>query len=538
MTGPPAPGGPPRAGPASGGDPSTMKIVPVRHPWRWVASAVIVLLIAMLVNTLLFSHVTRGGVREGRFQWGVVGHYLFAPSVLRGIRVTLELTVIAMVAGVIIGIVLAVMRLSPNRLLSATAWVYIWFFRGTPVLVQLVFWYVGISYLYQHIAIGASVALPFVTVHLPFWQSLTTLNSNTLVTSFVAGALGLSLNEGAYMSEIVRAGIISVDEGQTEAAASLGMSKGLTLRRIVLPQAMRVIIPPTGNETISMLKTTSLVSVIAVVDLFQATQNISNTNYEVVPLLMVASLWYLFFTSVMTIGQFYVERYYARGSTRSLPPTPLQRLRAGPRPHGGCARSPRSPRSPGWPRMTDARPWPPSTGSVGCAMRCPWSRPVAVHKSYGRLEVLKGIDLTVRRGEVLCLIGPVRVGEEHVPALHQPPGEDRRRRAVVDGELVGYRQIGQPALRAEGPGGVRQAGRDRHGLPALQPLPPHVRAGQRHLRAGVGQAKASGGPPRTGPASCSTGSGLADKVDATRTSSPAVSSSGWPSPGRWPWTRS
>ena len=328
MTGPPATGHPP-GGPGAGGDPSTMKIVPVRHPWRWVASAVIVVLLGMLVNTLVFSHVTRGGVREGRFQWGVVGHYLFAPSVLRGIEVTLELTVIAMVAGLLIGIVLAVMRLSPSRLLSGTAWVYIWFFRGTPVLVQLFFWYLGISYLYQHFTFGASVALPYVTVHLPFWQSVATINSNTLVTSFIAGAFGLSFNEGAYMSEIVRAGIISVDEGQTEAAASLGMSKGLTLRRIVLPQAMRVIIPPTGNETISMLKTTSLVSVIAGVDLFQATQNISNTNYEVVPLLIVASLWYLFFTSVMTVGQFYVERYYARGSSRSLPPTPFQRLRAG-----------------------------------------------------------------------------------------------------------------------------------------------------------------------------------------------------------------
>ena len=329
MTEPPAPGHPPATvatGPSA--DPSTMKIVPVRHPWRWVASAVILVIVAMLVNTLLFSHVVRGQTREGRFQWGVVGHYLFAPSVLRGIVVTLELTVIAMVAGVVIGIILAVMRLSPNRLLSGSAWVYIWFFRGTPVLVQLFFWYVGISYLYPHLTFGASIALPHYTVHLPFWQGLWTVNSTTLVTSFLAGALGLSLNEGAYMSEIVRAGIISVDDGQTEAAASLGMTKGLTMRRSVLPQAMRVIIPPTGNETISMLKTTSLVSTIAVVELFQATQNISNTNYEIVPLLLVASLWYLFFTSVLTVGQYYVERYYARGSTRALPPTPFQQLRA------------------------------------------------------------------------------------------------------------------------------------------------------------------------------------------------------------------
>ncbi len=302
--------GPPRA---TGSAPT---VVPVRHPWRWVASAVVLVVVAMMVNTLFFSHVERGGVREGRFQWGVVGKYLFYHPILRGIGVTLELTVIAMAAGISIGVVLAVMRLSPNRLLSGSAWIYIWFFRGTPVLVQLFFWYVGITYLYPHLSFG-----------IPFGPDFVTVNANVLVTSFVAGALGLSLNEGAYMAEIVRAGIISVDEGQTEAAQSLGMSRRQTLRLIVLPQAMRVIIPPTGNETISMLKTTSLVYVIAVTELFTATQNVSNANYETVPLLLVASIWYLFFTSILTVGQYYVERHYARGSLRALPPTPLQRLR-------------------------------------------------------------------------------------------------------------------------------------------------------------------------------------------------------------------
>jgi polar amino acid transport system permease protein len=296
--------------------PPALKTVPVRHPGRWVASAVILVLVAMLVNTLFFSSVVRGGVVEGRFQWPVVGKYLFVDPVLRGIGVTLELTVIAMAVGIVLGVVLAVMRLSPNRLLSSTAWIYIWFFRGTPVLVQLTFWYVGITYLYPQLTLG-----------IPFGPAFYTINANTLVTSFIAGALGLSLNEGAYMAEIVRAGIISVDEGQTEAAQSLGMSKAQTLRRIVLPQAMRIIIPPTGNETISMLKTTALVIVIAGADLFAATQNISNANYQIVPLLLVASIWYLFFTSVLTMGQYYVERYYARGSSRALPPTPLQRLR-------------------------------------------------------------------------------------------------------------------------------------------------------------------------------------------------------------------
>jgi polar amino acid transport system permease protein len=295
---------------------AALKTVPVRHPGRWVATGLILVLIALLINTLFFSSVVRGGVVEGRFQWPVVGKYLFARPVLRGIGITLELTAIAMAVGIVMGVLLAIMRLSRSRILSGAAWIYIWFFRGTPVYVQLFFWYVGIAYLYPKLTLG-----------IPFGPAFYTVNANTLITSFVAAALGLSLNEGAYMAEIVRAGIISVDEGQTEAAQSLGMTKLQTMRRIVLPQAMRIIIPPTGNETISMLKTTSLVYAIAVTDLFTATQNISNTNYQIVPLLVVASLWYLFFTSVLTIGQYYVERYYARGSARTLPPTPIQRLR-------------------------------------------------------------------------------------------------------------------------------------------------------------------------------------------------------------------
>ncbi len=296
--------------------PGPVKVVPVRHPGRWVSAAVILVLTAMLFNSLVFSRVVRGNQTEGRFQWDEVRTYLFAAPILRGIEVTLELTVIAMAVGIILGVILAIMRLSPNRLLSGSSWLYIWFFRGTPVLVQLFFWYVGISYLYPHLTFGV-----------PFGPAFFRVNANVLVTPFVAGALGLALNEGAYMAEIVRAGIISVDEGQNEAAHSLGMSKLQTMRRIVLPQAMRVIIPPTGNETISMLKTTSLVYTIALSDLFTASQNISNANYQIVPLLVVASLWYLFFTSVLTVGQFYIERHYARGSARSLPLTPWQRTR-------------------------------------------------------------------------------------------------------------------------------------------------------------------------------------------------------------------
>jgi polar amino acid transport system permease protein len=210
------------------------------------------------------------------------------------------------------------MRLSPNPLVSAGGWLYVWFFRGTPVLVQLLFWYVGIAALYPTINLG-----------IPFGPQFIHINSNSVITGFLAIVLALGLNEGAYMSEIVRAGIISVDEGQTEAAHSLGMTRLQTMRRIVLPQAMRVILPPTGNETISMLKTTSLAINAAGFELLAEATNIYNATYLVIPLLIVASLWYLAMTSVLYVGQYYLERYFARGSTRALPSTPLQKIRRG-----------------------------------------------------------------------------------------------------------------------------------------------------------------------------------------------------------------
>lgn len=295
---------------------ASIRAVPVRHPWRWVAAAILAVLVAMLVNTLVFSDTEQPHASGSRFGWETVRQYVFSSQVLHGAVTTVELTVIAMLAGVVIGVLLAVMRMSRSRMLSSVAWVYIWFFRGTPVLVQIIFWF-NIAALYPHLTLG-----------IPFGPSFATLDINSILTPFVAGSLALALNEGAYMSEIVRAGIISVDEGQSEAASSLGMTRSATLRRIVLPQAMRLIIPPTGNETISMLKTTSLVSVIAVVDLTKAAQDIANANYKIIQLLIVASIWYLAMTTLLSIGQYYLERHYARGSSRALPPTPLARLRS------------------------------------------------------------------------------------------------------------------------------------------------------------------------------------------------------------------
>src|SRR6478672_7599263 len=237
--------------------PDEIKAIPVRRPGRWVAAAIILYLAAAIAKSV---------ATNPRFEWGIIRHYFTSSRVLQGLITTLELTVLCMAIGIAIGIVLAVMRLSPNPLVSSASWLYIWFFRGTPVLVQIIFWYF-ISALYPKIDLG-----------IPFGPAFIHGDANSLIKPFTAAILGLGLNEGAYMAEIVRAGIISVDEGQSDAAQSLGMTRLQTLRRVVLPQAMRVIIPPTGNETISMLKTSSLASVVAIAELLYAAENIYAVN--------------------------------------------------------------------------------------------------------------------------------------------------------------------------------------------------------------------------------------------------------------------
>jgi polar amino acid transport system permease protein len=280
----------------SSGRPEDIRAVPVRRPGRWIAAAIILVVAASFVRTV---------VTDKGFQWNVVGQYLFDSRVLSGVRLTIELTVLAMVVGVLLGILLAVMRLSPNPLISGSSWLYIWFFRGTPLLVQLLFWY------------NIAALFPIISLGIPFGPSFLHAHAGTLITTFIAALLGLGLNEGAYMAEIVRAGIISVPEGQTEAAMSLGLSRLQTMRQIVLPQAMRVILPPTGNETISMLKNTSLVSLLAVAELLYSVQEIYDVNFKTIPLLIVASIWYLVLTSVLYVGQFFIERRYGRGFSRA-----------------------------------------------------------------------------------------------------------------------------------------------------------------------------------------------------------------------------
>jgi len=303
-----------------------IRAVPVRHPGRWLAAVIVLILVVALVHS---------AATNSRFQWSVVGDYLFTTEVLNGLVLTLELTAVSMGIGIILGVVLALMRLSPNPVLRSTSWFYIWLLRGTPVLVQILFWnFIAAVY-------------PTIDLGVPFGPSFVHLDANTFITPFVAAMLALGLNEGAYMSEIVRAGIISVDEGQHDAAHALGMTRMQTMRRIVLPQAMRVIIPPTGNETISMLKTTSLVAFVALNDLLYVVTLIYSRTYQQVPLLIVASIWYLVATSVLSVGQYYIERYYGRGSTREQAPTLLQRIRAGliPR-HAEVPLPPEAPRMP------------------------------------------------------------------------------------------------------------------------------------------------------------------------------------------------
>ncbi len=305
-----------------------VEVVPVRHVGRWIGALVVALVLAMRVHTVGFSKASGG--TSSRFGWAIVFHYFTTREVLDGLALTLELTALAMTIGIVLGMIIAIMRLSHNRLVSGTAWSYVWFFRGTPVYVQLLFWF-NIAALYKTVTIG----VPFMNV------TFLHLDLVAFFTPFHTAMVGLGLNEAAYMSEIGRSGLISVDEGQIEAATSLGMTRSQTLRLVILPQAMRVIIPPTGNEVISMLKTTSLAIAVSVTELLTAVTNIYSANYEIMPLLLVASLWYLIVTTILSIGQYYVERHYAKGALRTPPPTPLQRLRQDVR---GVASKMRSPR--------------------------------------------------------------------------------------------------------------------------------------------------------------------------------------------------
>ncbi|RKP57729.1 amino acid ABC transporter permease [Pararobbsia silviterrae] len=272
-----------------------MPVVPLKHHGRWVAAAVLLIMLAGFGVSM---------VTNPRFKWHLVAEFLTNASIIEGLLTTIWLTVAAMAIGIVLGTLVALMRISANPVLNTVASGYVWFFRGTPVLVQLIFWY-NLSALYPHLTLG-----------FPFGPALGVFETNKVISVYIAALLGLGLNEGAYMAEIVRSGLAAVPHGQREAAEALGMSRFRVMSRVILPQAMRVIVPPTGNQLIGMLKTTSLVSVIAMEELLYSAQLIYTANFQTIPLLIVASIWYIVLTTVLSIGQSFLERHFGKSERR------------------------------------------------------------------------------------------------------------------------------------------------------------------------------------------------------------------------------
>jgi polar amino acid transport system permease protein len=293
--------------------PGLIEAVPVRHPWRWVAIAVIAVLVAMFVHMVITNQA---------FNWPFVFEAMNQSPVIEGFwKGTILVTVLAMIIGIVLGVLLAMMRLSDNPILKAVSWAYTWFFRAIPRYVLLTIMG-ALGILFQQ---GLSLGVPFDWVIIDLlglegsWRFVT-LDANVLFVGLVGGVIGMAASEAAYMAEIARAGILSVDRGQLEAAQALGMSRAKAMRRIVLPQAMRVIVPPTGNETIAMLKDTSLLLAIPVgTELFFQLQAIGTRTYQTFPVLVAATLYYLVTTSVLMVGQSYLERRFGRGFGTSAP---------------------------------------------------------------------------------------------------------------------------------------------------------------------------------------------------------------------------
>jgi polar amino acid transport system permease protein len=277
----------------------TARLVGARRPGQWVSAVLVLVLFAMLVHTL---------VTNERFQWNVVGDYFVYGSIMRGLLLTLWLTAAVMACGFLLGIGLAAMRLSSNPILRTLSFGYVWLVRSVPPLVQLLFWY-EIASLYPQLSLG-----------IPFGPEFVTVKTAHLFTGILAAFVGLTVDTAAFSAEIVRGGILSVERGQSEAAEAIGLGRGRIFRRIVLPQAMPAIVPASGNLLIGLLKATSIVSVIAVQDLLYSVQLIYQQNFLIMPLLMVATLWYVILTTVLSIGQYFIERYYAKGKRRDPGP--------------------------------------------------------------------------------------------------------------------------------------------------------------------------------------------------------------------------
>ena len=288
---------------------TAQRVLPLRRPGRWIATAVVLVLVAQFVHGL---------VTNPFYQWDRWGYWFLRPIILDGLVITLEVTAYSAVLGLIGGILLALARLSRSPVLRAVSWTYVWALRSVPLIVVLIFLY-NFSALYKTVSVG-----------IPFGPAFFSFDESRLATDMVVAVVGLSLNEAAYAAEVVRGGILSVDQGQHEAASALGLPKRYQFAKIVFPQALRSITPNYVNQLIGLIKGTSLVFYVSLLDLFGSVQSMGSTYPgDIVPLLLVATAWYLILTSVVSVIQFYVERYYSRGALRTLPPTPLQKLRAG-----------------------------------------------------------------------------------------------------------------------------------------------------------------------------------------------------------------
>lgn len=284
------------------------RVARIHHPAQWIITAVVVVLVLNFGQTLFTNPA---------WEWQRVGHWFFSPAIVTGIWLTLAATAISAVVSFLGGIVVALGRLSSNPVLSGVSWLYIWIFRSVPLILVLIFLY-NLGNLYPSIGIG----IPFG----PQFQVKTV----SVLSDLTLGVIGLSLSEIAYSAEVVRSGILSVDQGQHEAAKALGLSRSRQFSRIVLPQALRTIVPAYVNQVVGLIKSSSLLFYVSLLDLFGVVQNLGSTYpSDVIPLLVVATIWYLIFTSLISIAQFYIERHYAKGAVRVLPPTPLQRIRRG-----------------------------------------------------------------------------------------------------------------------------------------------------------------------------------------------------------------
>ncbi|MFJ8013636.1 amino acid ABC transporter permease [Streptomyces sp. NPDC096339] len=285
------------------------RVLPLRRPGRWIATALVLVLVAQAGHGLFTNPF---------YQWDRFAYWFVRPAILDGLLITLQVAALSALLGLAGGILLALARLSSNPVLRSVSWTYVWLFRSVPLIVVLLFLY-NFSALYPTLSIGV-----------PFGPAFFTFDESRLATDTVLAVVGLSLAEAAYAAEVVRAGLLSVDQGQHEAAAALGLPRRYQFARIVFPQALRAIVPAYVNLLLGLVKATSLVFYVSLLDLFGTVQSLGSTySGDVVPLLLVATAWYVILTSALSVVQFYVERYYARGALRTLPPTPLERARAG-----------------------------------------------------------------------------------------------------------------------------------------------------------------------------------------------------------------